>query len=88
MRRLSVPGDNPRGCIWPVSTTTAEDREQFFGQNDANRVHVIEADWLERVQSCRLYAYRLPVGTFLPHKISGYWVTGKLMNAIEQGSHQ
>ena len=54
------PRDCPRGCIWPVSTTTAEDRERFFGQSATSRVHVIEAGWLERVQSCRLYAYRLP----------------------------
>ena len=29
------PRDCPRGCIWPVSTTTAEDRERFFGQSGA-----------------------------------------------------
>jgi hypothetical protein len=27
------PRDCPRGCIWPVSTTTDEDRERFFGQS-------------------------------------------------------
>ena len=26
------PRDCPRGCIWPVSTTTAADRDRFFGQ--------------------------------------------------------
>lgn len=78
------PRDCPRGCIWPVSTTTAEDRERFFGQSDTNRVHVIEADWLERVQTCRLYAYRLPAGTFRPHEVGGYWVTSKQVDAIER----
>jgi hypothetical protein len=58
-----LPRDCPRGCIWPVSTTTAEDRERFFGQCGTDRVHVIEADWLERVRSCRLYAYRLPASS-------------------------
>ena len=24
----------PRGCVWPVSTTTAADRERFFGHGD------------------------------------------------------
>jgi hypothetical protein len=44
------PRECPRGCIWPVAATTAEDRERFFGQSAASRVHVIEADWLERMQ--------------------------------------
>src|SRR5215470_8566420 len=60
------PRDCPRGCIWPVPATTAEDRERFFGQSAASRVHVLEADWLARMQDCRLYAYRLPEGPFRP----------------------
>ena len=36
------------------------------------------------MQSCRLYAYRLPAGTFRPHEVGGYWVTDKPVNAIEQ----
>ena len=78
------PRDCPRGCIWPVSTTTAEDRERFFGQSDANRIHVIEAGWLERMQACRLYAYRMPTGAFRPHEVGGYWVTGEQVDAIER----
>src|ERR1700747_2972650 len=58
------PRDCPRGCIWPVSATTEQDRERFFGQSAASRIHVIEADWLERVRDARLYAYRLPVAAF------------------------
>jgi uncharacterized protein DUF6886 len=77
------PRDCPRGCIWPVSTTTAEDRERFFGQGDASRVHVIEADWLHRVQTCRLYAYRLPTGPFRPHDVGGYWVADEPVDARE-----
>jgi hypothetical protein len=75
------PRDCPRGCIWPVPTTTAGDRERFFGQSDAGRVHVIEAGWLERVRACRLYAYRLPSGPFQPHEVGGYWVTGETVVA-------
>ena len=42
------PRDCPRGCIWPVSTTTAGDRERFFSHSATTRIHVIEADWLDR----------------------------------------
>ena len=58
------PRDCPRGCIWPVSATTPEDRERFFGQSAANRIHVFEAGWLGRMQACRLYAYRLKAEAF------------------------
>jgi Family of unknown function (DUF6886) len=78
------PRDCPRGCIWPVSTTTGEDSERFFGQSDSSRVHVIEAGWLDRVRDCRLFAYRLPTETFLPHEVGGYWVSEQPADAIEQ----
>jgi len=78
------PRDCPRGCIWPGSATTPEDRERFFGQSATNRVHVTEADWLGRMRDCRLYAYRLPAEAFRPHEVGGYWVADKPVDAIEQ----
>jgi len=78
------PRDCPRGCIWPVSTTTADDRERFFGQSGGARVHVIEGGWLERVLACRLYAYRLPADAFSPHEVGGYWVADRPVEAIER----
>jgi hypothetical protein len=78
------PRDCPRGCIWPSAATTAEDRERFFGQSSASRIHVIEADWLERVQAHRLYAYRLPADVFRPHEVGGYWVSDQPVTAIER----
>lgn len=76
------PRDCPRGCIWAVSTTSAEDRERFFGQSAASRVHVIEAAWLDRVRDCRLYAYRFPTGPFRPHEVGGYWVADETVEAM------
>jgi Family of unknown function (DUF6886) len=79
------PRDCPRGCIWRGSKTTAEDRERFFGQSDAGRIHVIEGGWLDRVLACRLYAYRLPTGQFRPHEVvGGYWVTDEPVEATER----
>ena len=78
------PRDCPRGCIWPASKTSAEDRERFFGQSDTGRIHVIEAGWLDRVLACRLYAYRLPTGQFRPHEVGGYWVTDQPVEAMER----
>jgi hypothetical protein len=67
-----------------VSTTTAADRERFFGQSGATRVHVIEGGWLERVRACRLYAYRFPADAFSPHEVGGYWVAEQPVGAVEQ----
>ena len=50
----------------------------------ANRVHVIEADWLKRMGACCLYAYRLPAEVFRPHEVGGYWVADEQVEAIDQ----
>jgi hypothetical protein len=78
------PRDCPRGCIWPVSATTQEDRERFFGQSAAARLHVMESGWLPRLQACRLYCYRLPVEPFRPHRVGGYWVADEPVDALGQ----
>jgi hypothetical protein len=79
------PRDCPRGCIWPVSTTTEEDQERFFGQSGTRRVHVMEAEWLERVRAVQLYAYRMPTQPFRPHDlVGGYWVADEPVEAIER----
>jgi hypothetical protein len=74
----------PRGCIWPGPTTTPEDRERFFGQSAASRIHGIESGWLSRMWACRLHAYRLPAAAFRPHEVGGYWVAGEPVDAIDQ----
>jgi hypothetical protein len=79
------PRDCPRGCIWPVSATTRDDCERFFGQSAATRIHVMETGWLTRMRECRLYAYRLPTGPFRPHdEVGGYWVADEAVDAIER----
>jgi hypothetical protein len=67
-----------------VSTITADDRERFFGQAGTDRVHVIEAGWLDRMHECRLHAYRLPAATFRPHQVGGYWVSDQPVDAAER----
>jgi hypothetical protein len=78
------PRDCPRGCTWPAAATTPEDRERFFGQTAARRIHVMEAAWLSRMRSCRLYAYQLPAGAFRPHEVGGYWVSDEPAGAISR----
>jgi hypothetical protein len=76
------PRDCPRGCIWPGSGTSAADRDRFFGQTAAGRIHVMEAGWLDRMRACRLYAYQLPGDAFRPHEnVGGYWVSEQTARA-------
>ena len=77
------PRDCPRGCAWTSDRTSAGDVERFFGQTDATRIHVIEGAWLERVQACRLYAYRLPDAGFERHSVGGYWVSEATVEPLE-----
>ena len=79
------PRDCPRGCIWPVSSTTAEDRERFFGTSAVSRIHVTEAGWLDRMRAGRLYAYQLSAAAFRPHEVvGGYWVADQPVDAVGQ----
>jgi hypothetical protein len=79
------PRDCPRACLWPVSTTTADDRERFFGPTGADRIHVIESAWLARVQAARLFAYRCPPDAFHPHPdVGGYWVADEPVDTVER----
>jgi hypothetical protein len=79
------PRDCPRGCIWPTTETTSQDRERFFGQTAATRVHVTESGWLRRLQQARLFAYELPADPFRPHEeVGGYWTTDRPVDAVGQ----
>ncbi len=78
------PRDCPRGCIWPGEHTSETDIETFFGQSAAQRVHVIEAAWLDAMRACRLFAYRLPVDGFEPGDVGGYWVNGEPVEALDR----
>ena len=80
------PRDCPRGCIWPSSRTSEQDRERFFGQTGSGRIHVMESAWLERVRDCRLYAYQLPAGPFVRHPVGGYWISPVPVEALQRVS--
>jgi hypothetical protein len=75
------PRDCPRGCVWVDESTTAEDRATFFGLSAATRLHVVESTWVERLASCRLYAYELPDTGFTPHGVGGYWTSTTAVTA-------
>jgi len=60
------PRDCPRAMAWVLDTTSPRDRERIIGAGCGRRVHAIEFEWLPALQDTRLYAYRLPAGSFRP----------------------
>jgi hypothetical protein len=67
------PRECPRGTFWATPETTPDDAELLDG---AGRVHVVEADWLDRMRRTRVYAYRLPAASFThDDEVGGYWLS-------------
>src|SRR5687767_167072 len=62
LRNYLLPRDCPRVTFSAGHGTSAADRERFLGSSAA--VVAIEAGWLERMRSCRLFCYHLPGDTF------------------------
>ncbi|MFH8748192.1 DUF6886 family protein [Streptomyces rimosus] len=60
------PRQCPRAMAWTVPGTTASDRARVLGPGGGERVHAIEYDWLDRLRTTELFAYRLPAAAFRP----------------------
>ncbi|UBU13739.1 DUF6886 family protein [Nonomuraea gerenzanensis] len=56
----------PRAMAWPGPRTTEADRARIIGAGCGERVHAIEYGWLKALMEVRLFAYRLPAGSFAP----------------------
>ena len=54
----------PRAMAWVQPGTDPADADRLIGTG--HRVHTIEYSWLRRMQSVRLFAYRLPAEPFTP----------------------
>jgi uncharacterized protein DUF6886 len=67
------PRECPRGTFWATPETTGNDA-CILG--DSRRVHIVEAEWLDRLRTTRVYAYRLPEDSFShDHEVGGYWLS-------------
>jgi hypothetical protein len=74
LRNYLLPRECPRVTFYAGRETTDSDVERFLGRSRA--VVAIEAEWLERVASCRLYCYHLPPDTFeCVDECAGYFVS-------------
>jgi hypothetical protein len=60
------PRDCPRACWEANDATTNADVARWLDGDHGRRVAVVEIDWLDRLRSAKVYAYRLPPETFEP----------------------
>jgi Family of unknown function (DUF6886) len=76
------PRECPRGTFWATQETTSEDAELLGG---SPRIHVVERDWLERMRTSRVVAYRLPEAAFAPDPdVGGYWLSRDAVAPLER----
>lgn len=63
LRNYLLPRDCPRVTFYAGAMTTPGDRERFLGSSDVDlgspAVVAVEAGWLDRIRTTRLYCYAL-----------------------------
>ena len=69
------PRDCPRILLWPLPTTTAEDRARWWGARTARMIACVEWAWLERIQTTTLYRYTFAGDAFESLDDAGMWVS-------------
>jgi hypothetical protein len=74
------PRDCPRILLWPLATTSAEDRTAWLGE--ADRAAYVEARWLAALNAARLYRYELPVKSFESLDDAGMWVAREAVTPL------
>ena len=69
-----LPRDCPRVCFRAGATSSAADRAQFLGADDA--VIAVEQAWWDRIRTTTLFTYAMPPAGFrLQDESAGYWVS-------------
>ena len=76
------PRDCPRATFWAESETAEGDVERFLGGDRARRVHVVEPEWLERIRTQRVLAYRMPEETFVENE-DRFWISADPVEPVE-----
>jgi Family of unknown function (DUF6886) len=71
-----LPRECPRVTFRASEQTTAEDRCRFLSHSSARRIITVEASWLPRIKSSRLYLYQMSAEAFeLADASAGYWIS-------------
>ncbi|HET8751534.1 MAG TPA: hypothetical protein VFM43_03295 [Gaiellaceae bacterium] len=77
------PRDCPRATFWAESETTGRDLERFLGGDRSRRVHAVEPEWLERMRTQRVVAYRMPEETFVENE-DRFWISADPVEPLDR----
>ena len=69
------PRDCPRILLWPLHTTTAEDRSRWFGDSEARMLAHVERGRLDRIRAARVHRYTFADEGFEDLRDVGMWVS-------------
>ncbi|HTV21534.1 MAG TPA: hypothetical protein VMG12_22755 [Polyangiaceae bacterium] len=61
-----VPRDCPRVCFWPTPSARLEARQRWQLEPEQRFAMLVEAAWLARIRSSRIYRYTMPEASFSP----------------------
>jgi hypothetical protein len=75
------PRECPRATFWANSATTEADVDAFLRGARAQRVHVVEPEWLETMRSTRVIAYRLPDESF--ERWDRFWISRDVVQPVD-----
>ena len=76
------PRDCPRATFWADSRTSDDDVERFLGGDRSLRVHIVEPEWLERMRTTRVVAYRMPEQPFVENE-DRFWISAEAVEPVE-----
>jgi hypothetical protein len=77
------PRDCPRATFWAESETTRDAVDRFLGGDRTRRVHVVEPEWMEPMQTTRVLAYRLPEQPFVEND-DRFWISAEPVEPLER----
>jgi hypothetical protein len=72
----------PRATFWADSGTSDEDVERFLGGERSRRVHVVEPEWLPRLRTTRVFAYRMSEQAFVENE-DRFWISTEPVEPLE-----
>ncbi len=77
------PRECPRILLWPLSTTTPEDRLVHWTTSSCRMIAYVEQGWFDRLSRTVLYRYTLPTEQFLSLGDAGMWVSRTATTPID-----
>ncbi|MEQ7051970.1 DUF6886 family protein [Paenibacillaceae sp. P-4] len=79
-----LPRDCPRVIYAKSDMMSTEDEARFFGHTVANKIIVVENDWLEQISNTTIYKYTFKDSTFqLLDANAGYYISQQTVKPIQ-----